>query len=83
MDVKKLIGDPSAAIPEDLLPLLHDLAAGDIRSLVICGETQDGTIKTMWQLNMNDGESNEFAVLGGLEVVKQEILFGLGDGDDE
>ena len=83
MDLKKLIGDASAAVPEDLLPVVHELASGELRSIVVIGEKQDGTIKTMWQLNMNEGCSNEFAVIGGLEVVKQEILFGLEDEDKE
>lgn len=77
-----MIGDPSAAIPEELLPLLHDLATGDLKSLALVGETQDGTIKTMYQLNMHDGESNEFAVLGALEYLKQAILLGLEDEDE-
>ena len=76
MDVNKLIGDKSAALPKDLMPVIEAMATGELKSLVVVGEYQDGTVKTMWQLNMHDGASNELAVIGALELIKHELLFG-------
>ena len=82
MDVKKLIGDKSAALPRELEPVIEAMATGELKSLVVVGEYQNGTIKTMWQLNMHDGESNELAVIGALELVKHELLFGPEDNEE-
>lgn len=76
MDVKKLIGDKSAALPRELEPVIEAMATGELKSLVVIGEYQDGTVKTMWQMNMHDGASNELAIIGALELIKHELLFG-------
>ena len=76
MDLKKLIGDKSAALPRELEPVIEAMATGELKSLVVIGEYQDGTVKTMWQMNMHDGASNELAIIGALELIKHELLFG-------
>lgn len=74
MDIKKLIGDKSAVLPEALMPLVEELAAGEIVSLVVLMETQEGDIGDFFMLDMNDGRSNRFAVLGGLVNLQRDFM---------
>lgn len=77
MDLKKLIGAASAAIPEEMEPVLHDLITGELKSIVVIGERQNGDMATMWLFDLNDGKTNEHAVLGAMEATKHEMLSGI------
>lgn len=74
MDLKKLIGDKSAVLPEALLPVIEDLASGEIVSLVVLLETQSGHIGDLFMLDLNDSASNRFAVLGGLVNMQRDFM---------
>lgn len=74
MDLQKLIGDKSAAIPEQLMPIIEGIISGEVVSLVCLIETRDGDIGDLFELNMNDGESNLYAVLGALEALKRDFM---------
>lgn len=74
MDLQKLIGDRSAAIPEQLLPIIEGIVNGDVVSLVCLVETRDGDVGDLFELDMNDGHSNLYAVLGGIEALKRDFM---------
>lgn len=74
MNLEKIIGNPSVAIPDELLPVIRDLAAGELKSLVLIGETQSGGVRTGIHLNLNDGDTNLATMVGGLEIAKQHLL---------
>ena len=87
MDLKKLIGQNVLEIPEDLKPVLIALETGELKSLVILGEYQDGSVATSWNFGMNGGASNLYALVGALESLKfdllAEIAFGSAAEDEE
>jgi hypothetical protein len=73
-DLQALIGDATAALPEELIPVIDGIIHGDIVSLAVVVERQDGVIGDLWVTDMNDGKSNRFAVLGGLENLKHDFM---------
>lgn len=77
MDLNKLIGNPSQAIPESLKPVIAALLEGDLRSMIVIGEHVNGNMSHLWELNINDQPSNEMALLGALEFIKHDLLYGL------
>lgn len=85
MDIKKLIGNNVLEVPEDLKPVLVALETGELKSLMIVGEYQDGHIATSWHFGMNGGHTNAFSMLGALEALKFELLHmvALDDEEDE
>lgn len=74
MDIKKLIGDASAALPEELVPIINGIINGDIVSLAVIVEDQEGHMGDMWVTDLNDGETNRFAMLGALENLKRDFM---------
>ncbi len=83
MDLKKLVGNPADAIPEILKPLVAAILEGELRSLIVIGEHREGGIATMWELDMNGPGSNEFALLGALELVKHQLIHGVPAEEEE
>lgn len=74
MDVRALIGDRLAALPEELLPVIDDIVAGKVRSLIVLVELDDDEIGDLCVLDMNGSRSNRFAVLGGLAALQRDFL---------
>lgn len=74
MDIKKLIGDKTAALPPELAPIIDGLIKGEIRSIALVVENQKGEIGDMFCIDMNDGDSNVFAVLGAIESMKRDFM---------
>lgn len=74
MDVRALIGDRLAAMPEELLPVIDDLVAGRVRSMVLLVELDDGEIGDLYSLDMNGSQSNRLAVLGAIENLKRDFM---------
>ena len=74
MDVRSLIGDRLAAMPEELLPVIDDIVAGRVRSLVLLVELDDGEWGDLYSLDMNGSRSNRLAVLGAIENLKRDFM---------
>lgn len=74
MDLSKLIGDKMAALPPELEPVIEGLINGEIISIALVTEYQDGHVGDLFCLNMNDGQSNIYAVLGAIETVKRDFM---------
>ena len=83
MDLNKLIGNPGDAIPESLKPVIAALLEGDLRSMIVIGEHVSGSMSHLWELNINDQPSNEMALLGALEFVKHDLLYGLTNEEEQ
>lgn len=74
MDLIKLIGDKTAALPQELVPIIERIISGEVVSVVCIVELQDGSVGDLFELDMNDGHSNRYAVLGALEAAKRDFL---------
>lgn len=74
MDVRALIGDRLAALPEELLPVIDDIVAGKVRSLIVLVELDDGEIGDLYSLDMDGSPSNRLAVLGAIEHLKRDFM---------
>lgn len=72
--VERLIGDRLAALPEELLPVIDDIAAGRVRSLVVLVELDDEEVGDLFALDMNGTRSNRFALLGAIEALKRDFM---------
>lgn len=83
MDLNKLIGNPSEGIPESLKPVIAALLEGDLRSMIVIGEHVNGSMSHLWELNINDQPSNEMALLGALEFIKHDLLYGLTQPEEQ
>ncbi len=74
MDWRSLIGDRLSALPEELLPVIDDIVAGRVRSLVVLVELDDGEWGDLYSLDMNGSQSNRLAVLGAIENLKRDFM---------
>jgi len=74
MDVRALIGDRLAALPEELMPVIDDIVAGKVRSLIVLVELDDDEIGDLCVLDMNGSRSNRFAVLGAMAAMQRDYL---------
>lgn len=83
MDMKKLVGNPMDAMPEILKPVVAAMLEGELRSLIVIGEHREGGIATLWELDMNNANSNEFSLLGALELVKHQLIHGVPVEEEE
>lgn len=83
MDIKKLIGANVLTVPDDLKPVLVAMETGELKSLVILGEYQNGSIATSWHFDMNGSGTNAYAMLGALEALKFDLLAELAAAEDD
>ncbi len=74
MDIKKLIGDASAAMPEELSPIIDGIIHGDVISIALVAEHRDGSLGDLFFFDLNDGDTNVLAVIGCLETLKRDIM---------
>lgn len=75
MDLNKILQNAEAnPVPEELRPIIERVLSGEVKSIVVLIEEQDGGVGDLFCLDMNGGQSNVYAVLGAIEALKRDFM---------
>lgn len=74
MDLTSILTANASAIPNEIAHLVELLLEGRITGLAIVYETLDGGIGDGFKFDIDGASTNAFAMLGGMEILKRDIM---------